>query len=175
MSAPTQPSQPSPPPEPLNTRSAHNVSLWVENNIAKGRLKRCWNLDIDKVELRQEEDGKLVDSGESYFIPVCRHQSFETRFGVITDDQLESMLRYNLQSDPIWCPKQCVYYQNRKWHSIRFRTSRFFSGLYSEVRGVVKGFTGLAWQTQALIVILLILVITPKWVPQLLSIIKAIK
>lgn len=159
------------PPKPfINSRSAHNVNLWIRNAIAEGRLKKCWHLDIDKIEIKRGNGNESVDAGESYFVPSCAHQSFESTFGHVDDDTQLHVLRYSLSTDPIWCPANCTYYRNQTWGRVRFETGRIFE----TARNLVKGFVGLSWQTQVAMIILIVLVIAPKWVPLLVSLVRVI-
>jgi hypothetical protein len=173
MSSPTQPAN-TPTPKPyLHTRSAHNVKLWIKQAVTEGRLKDCWNLGIDRVETKEEEDGNMVDTGESYFVPVCSHQSFESNFAHIDDDSQLAILQHNLNNAQISCPKNCTYYTNRKWGWLWFTAKRIIKGLYGTVQDLLKGFAGLNWQTQVALIVLLVLIIAPKWVPLIISLARA--
>jgi hypothetical protein len=167
-------SSPQQPPAFFSTRSAHNVLLWIRQGIAEGRLKKCWNLDIQKIGKRKEEKGEMVDTGESYFIPVCRHQSFESIFSHMNDEIQLVMLEQNLHTNPVSCPKNCTYYENRKRAWVRFTIGRIFRGFFNGARELLKGFAGLTWQTQVAIIVFLVLVVSPKWAPILISLAKAI-
>ena len=80
-----------PPAKPINTRSAHNAKLWVVQGIREGRLKNCWNLDIDIVDVHKKDSEE--DVGRSYFVPSCLHNSFETRYGYMNDSQHLTLLQ----------------------------------------------------------------------------------
>lgn len=116
----------------------------------------------------------MVDTGESYFVPSCWQHSFESSFSHADDETQLSLLQYSLHTDPVSCPKNCTYYQNRRWGWVRSRTARIFQGLYDTARELLKGFAGLSWQTQVAFIVLLVLVISPKWVPLVISLAKAI-
>ena len=159
--------------KPINTRSAHNVKLWIVQGIAEGRLKKCWNLGIDMVDV-QKKDAPAEDVGRSYFVPVCRHDSFETRYGYMDDNQHLTLLQRSLHTNPISCPKNCTYYENVKWGWLKSNAARVLKNLHV----VLKGYAALPWQTQVTIIaapaLVLILWKSPKWVPLIVSLLKAI-
>lgn len=150
------------------------MKLWVRESITEGRLKNCWNLQIDKIDKMREEDGEMVTTGESYFAPICTHQSFESKFAHIDDDMQLAMLERNLQNAPVSCPRNCTYYQNYRWGRAKFVTKRAATGSYNTVRSLLKGFSSLSWQTQVALIVLMVLIISPQWVPVLISLVKAI-
>lgn len=174
MSDPPQAPASSPHPY-IHTRSAHNVKLWMKKAKAEGRLKNCWHLGIDKVINRALEDGKVVDEeSDFYFVPGCAHHSFESNFAHISDDMQLEILRNSLGNDPVSCPKNCTFYENHKWGWIKNAVRRVFVGLFDTLRGLLKGFVGMAWQTQVALIGLVVLIIAPKWVPLIISLAKAI-
>lgn len=116
----------------------------------------------------------MVDAGTSYFVPVCREQSFESPFAALSDDAQLNILQHSLSIDPLSCPKNCACYKNRKWVMAKSATGKIFKGLYETVRNLLKGFAELSWQTQVAIITLLVLFISPKWVPLVISLAKAI-
>ena len=157
----------------INTRSAHNVQLWIKNTIASGRLKRCWNLDIDKV---IEAIPENEDIGLSYFVPSCRHQSFEWQPCVAISDHAQLvLLQDHLDTNPISCLKDCTYHESRSWGLIRHRTAEIVSTVYKAVIGLWKQFAALPWPTQVALIVLIVLVISPKWAAILISLAKAVK
>jgi len=146
MSTPPQPPSPAnaTPSKPyINTRSAHNVNLWVNLAVTEGRIKNCCNLDIAKIDAKidvKEEGEKGEWAGESFFVPTCRYQSFELPFVPIDDDTQLAFLRRNLHTNPVSCPKNCTYYKNRRWGRVRSMTG----SLYEIARELLKGFAGLS-------------------------------
>jgi hypothetical protein len=149
--------------------------FWLRKSIKAGRLKDCWNLGIDKIEPQSQDDGKSVDCGESYFVPSCKHQSFESPFAAMSDEVHENILRHSLNTDPVSCPKNCTFYENRRWGQIRHAATTGLSAIYKTTSGTLKGFATLPWATQVALIILILLAISPKWAPLLLSIVKALK
>ena len=177
MSSSTQP--PTPPAAPpakawINTRSAHNVKFWIRQNTKEGRLRRCFNLDIDEVHATREENGVMVDDGSSFFIPVCRERSFESNFAHTTDAVQLDILQHSLQTDPLSCPKNCTCFKNRTWGTLQSATLKFLDTFYAGAVTLLKGFAALTWQTQVAIIGLLVLVISPKWAPLIISVARAV-
>ena len=121
------------------------------------------------------EESKVVEQNmEFYFVPGCAHHSFESYFAHISDDMQLEILQHNLGNDPISCPKNCTFYENHRWGWTKHNTRRIVAGLYGAIRELLKGFAGLPWQTQISIVGLFVLIVSPKWVPLLISLAKAI-
>ena len=144
----TTPPSPASPPKPLiNTRSAHNVQLWIKQGIAEGRLRRCWNLDIDIVEPRERTaNGEMVESGESYFVPSCRHHSFESNISYASDEVQLRVLQHGLQTADLSCPKNCTYYRSKRWGMLSQGGKNIAAQLYSAGGALLKGFAGLSWE-----------------------------
>lgn len=175
MSALSQPPVGDAKPPVIHTRSAHNVRFWTKEAIASGRLRNCSHLKIEEVIEKEIESGKVIeDEANSYFVPGCARHSFEFPFGEVSDDAQLLILRNNLGSNPLSCPKNCTYYENRKWGFLKVATRFAFGGLYGFLRDLVKGFAGLAWQTQVAFIGLVILIMSPKWVPLINSLVRAI-
>jgi hypothetical protein len=180
MSSPSQPANPASPPPPkpyIHTRSAHNVKLWIRQAIANGRLRKCAHLGIDEITVREEIEGKVTDAGDSYFVPSCRHHSFESNFAREDDEMQLHILRHSLNSDPVSCPKNCTYYENDRWASVKFNVRKVLNGLYDAARALWKAFAGVTWPQVVVIAMLALIIIllkAPQWVPLLISLGKAI-
>jgi hypothetical protein len=182
MSTPMQPED-----DPLlitriNTRSANNVVKWIKKGVAEGRLKRCWNLDVKmftKLGYRDDDDRSKpeVDLGLSYFAPSCRYQSFEwaKTYNAMDDKVQQTLLENFLDSNPICCPKDCVYYRSKRWVGIRQKTGDILTTVYKALTGLLKGFAALPWPTQVALVVGIVLAISPQWAPLLVSLVKALK
>jgi len=171
---PSSPVNPTSPKPYINTRSAHNVMLWLKGAKADGRLKDCWNLKVDRISMR---DDNGVDTGESYFVPVCTEQSFESNFAHIDDENQLEILRRNLNSNPVSCPQNCTCYQNRKRVWVLSEIKRGFRRLRVAGRITWKAFLRLQWPQVVvigMIALIIILLKAPQWVPLLVSLAKAI-
>lgn len=170
---------PAPTPKPwINTRSAHNVRLWIRENIKEGRLKNCRYLLIHRVQIGENDPkdpkGELVDTGRSFFVPNCGHHSFESKFAHLSDDSQLHILESSLNQDPISCPKNCTYFESRSWGNVKFLISHSVRWLCISVVKVWKEFAALSWQTQIAIIGLLVLLISPRWAPLIVSVAKAV-
>jgi hypothetical protein len=164
------PPQPAPKPR-IETSSAHNVKLWVKQGVADGRLKRCWNLVVKKV--RPQTDGGGIEM-ESFYAPFCECDSFEGSVAYMDERTKLGFLRRQLNTNPVSCPKNCTMYENRKWSWFKSNATNVLKGLYESLKGLLKGYVALPWQTQVIIAVLVILLISPKWVPLIVSLLKAI-
>jgi hypothetical protein len=145
----------------VDTTSHHEVLLWVQTQTAEGNLKPCIFLEV-------ERDVTLVE-GKRVFIPKCRQHSFEWKAPRTHTDRELDILAHSLHSNPISCPKHCVNYSSR-------RKFIFFRRL-SKIRSIfvpLDWFAKLPWQTQFLVVALIILLVAPRWVPQLVNLFNAI-
>jgi hypothetical protein len=158
----------------INTRSAHQVKLWIRQGIADGRLKDCWNLWLAPIDVRDENG---IDRGESYFIPACKCQSLESNFAHIDDENQMAMLQHNLGSNPVSCPKDCTCCANRKKAFARSRLKVALRYVRVGWKASVKAFFEL--KTPQVIVIgmaVLLIVIwkAPKLLPLVESLVKSI-
>ncbi|SRR6266702_23399 len=181
-------STPADPPTPpkffpnINSSSAHNVRLWIRQGIRDGRLKHCVSLDLDVVQIIESEgrprDGEGEKHNYSYFVPSCKHRSFVSNIGHLSDEMQVEFLRYNLGSNPLSCPKDCTFYENHRWGKVKWSVARPFAFAFRVSKALLRGFAGFAWQTQVTLILapalLLILWKSPNWVPQIISLAKAL-
>ena len=144
----------------VNTESHHEVLLWVKTQTAEGNLKHCIFLEVDP--------SSTLVNGKRVFIPKCRRQSFEWNVPHTPRQDLD-ILAHSLHSNPISCPKHCVNYSSRR----KFIFFRRLSNLRS-ILVPLDWFAKLPWQTQFLLVALVILLVAPRWVPQLVNLFNAI-
>jgi hypothetical protein len=149
----------------------------MRKGIKEGRLKHCINLDLDVVQSAVSE-GNGEKHNYSYFIPACRHHSFISRIGHLSDEMQAEFLQYNLGSDPLACPKDCTFYENYWWWKFKSIVIQPFVFVSRITKALLKGFAGFAWQTQVTLilapVLLLVLWKSPNWVPQIISLAKAL-
>lgn len=158
------------------------VQQWVDERIKSGKFKDCIHL---KVIQRAMAVG--VGSAVVCFLPQCDQRSFEwPRPRVDDQSQMDMLTRSMVQGgEIISCPANCFCFISRadaelaerkaqtaaarreKWERRRAR----FAG---PMKNLFGWFGKLPWQTQLLIILLGILAISPKWVPQLIVLIKAL-
>jgi hypothetical protein len=147
----------------VNTGSHHEVTAWVRSKIAAGTFKNCGHLEVS-----QDHTGR----DGVVFTPNCTRSSFEfsdRRLSQIA--QFDALIR-SLHTDPISCPKNCVNYVSAR----RVKFNRPFLSLWAARRYLLvpfQWFGKLPWQTQVLLIMLLIIALTPKWVPQMIALLKA--
>jgi hypothetical protein len=182
MSSPAQPTAPAPlvppasAPTHIDTSSPNNVRVWIRNSIADGRLKLCVNLDMHQiVETRGAPDEKET---RSYFVPHCVHRSFISNHSGLSDEHQAEFLKWSLHTNPLSCPMDCTFYQNRRWADVKTRAAFPFTALFRFMKAMLKGYAALAWQTQVTIIgvpaLVLILWKAPSWVPQIIALAKAL-
>jgi len=154
----------------------------MRQGIRGGGLKHCVNLDLDVVQLVEAKEIPRDGGGEkhnySYFIPNCKHRSFVSNIGHLSDEMQVEFLRYSLGSNPLSCPKDCTFYENYRWAKFKWNVARPFAFAFRVSKALLKGFAGFAWQTQVTLILapalLLILWKSPNWVPQIISLAKAL-
>lgn len=117
---------------------------------SKNVLKWCARIYLEKVCMGTDDT--------EYFAVSCREESF----GSLKDGDLW---------DFYGCHPNCHCYISLWRLGIKARASSFLNSLAS----FFKWFTSLPWQTQVLIIFLIILVLAPRWVNPLLKLIEAIK
>jgi hypothetical protein len=177
MAEPAPPVPPENAPTYIDTSSPNNVRVWIRRGIAEGRLKDCANLGIDQIIKTRESAEERVQK-YSYFIPNCVHRSFVSNHSHLSDESQGDFLRYSLQTNPLSCPSNCCYYENRRWSDLKSRVRFPFVALFRFAKAMLKGYSTLAWQTQVTLIavpgILLILWKAPNWVPQIVALAKAL-
>lgn len=180
MSSPAPPLPPAPQsnaPTHIDTSSPNNVKLWIRKSIAEGRLRGCANLDIDQIVTTTEDklDGKQT---HFYFVPNCIHRSFISNLSHLSDEEQAEFLQWGLHSNPLACPKDCTFYENRRWADVKASLAWPFTSFFRFTKALLKGYAALAWQTQVTIIgvpaLLLILWKAPNWVPQIVALAKAL-
>jgi hypothetical protein len=114
----------------------------------------------------------------SYFVPRCDHRSFISNFTHLSDESQDAQLRFSLHLNPLSCPKDCTFYESRRWYKFKALVARPFTASYRAAKTLWKGYAALAWQTQVSIIgvpaLALILWKSPNWVPQIIALAKAI-
>ena len=96
----------------------------------------------------------------------------------LSDESQAEFLKWSLNTNPLSCPKNCTFYENRRWNDLKTRVAFPFTGLFRFTKAMLKGYAALAWQTQITIIgvpaILLTLWKAPSWVPQIIALAKAV-
>jgi hypothetical protein len=150
-------------PSPLiDTSSQHNVQVWIEERTKAGALRSCANIEIKRVEDYRPD-------GLPYYYPACRENSFLWPSGPMRMNDRLQILQNGLHLNLISCPKDCKYFQSRFGRALSMEQKRFFS-LLAKPFGY---FSKLPWQTQTFIILLLILLWAPQWVPAITNLIRA--
>jgi hypothetical protein len=153
------------------TKSAHAVREWMQRGFKDGSLKRCSYGNIHKVDMIETHpDGRKEDIGDSVFIPVCQHSSFESNFSHLKDEMQSQLLRRSLGLVALQCPKDCTFYENRKWGWVKARKR---SAIAAAAKAW-KRFEALPWQTQVALVAFGVVIFAPRWSPAIVQILKAI-
>jgi len=143
----------------VNTESRHEVLFWVKTQTAEGNLKNCMYLKVNPAS---------VVMGKTVFLPKCDQRSFHWKQHPAVPKMELDILLHSLHTNPISCPKDCTNYLSR-------RKVNFFRRLSSLRPGApFTWFAKLPWQTQFLLVALIILLVAPRWVPQLVNLFNAI-
>lgn len=159
--------------EPVKVCSHHEVLAWVREQTAKSVFKPCAHLHV-------KQDSRLVGYGhnqavQQIFIPDCERRSFEwnggqEQYGV--EYQESKMLSSFLHDHLICCPTNCLNYQNRRWALQRRRLFKLWEGLQRWTTTQYRRFAGLPATTQALIIVLLIVIFARPLIPLIVMLLK---
>lgn len=150
----------------VDTRSRHIVAGWVKERVRSGQLKNCGHLGIQSLNVYPE--GVFVLPTHTY-IPHCSRDSFEWKIGRLDRDSELHILKNMLNQEPIACPRNCHCYENRYWTQTKERAAK----VLSLVRSGLKWLSGLSWQTQLGILLLLFFALAPNWIPRIIELVKA--
>ena len=140
--------------------SKHDILQDISKGIAGGRFENCVHLDV-------------VEPGDFNRRHICCKES---SFAYSKD--------YRGLDEKPYCPKGCLLFrireqvdleaerhQHRQEWKERFKLCRVWAGRVVSLP--FQWFSALPWQTQTAILLLLILLVSPKWVPQLIELVKA--
>lgn len=160
-------------PNEIDTRSENAVWSWVEERIVSRSFKKCGHLRLVSI-LPMIATARLNEMWAPHlpiFLPNCECNSFEYR-----NNPLEGRIDHRLASiwllnEPITCSTTCRLYEHRKW----FKFKRKFNQIPQITSIPFKWFSKLPWQTQVLLIALLIILLIPKAVPPIMRLIQAIK
>src|SRR5467141_3492783 len=173
MSLSSSPGPSIPPASPIDTRSAHSVTVWIKERQNAGTLRRCANLTIWFFDwLEDMPKGPILN--RKVFLPSCEKHSFEWVHKGLTDLQQKNLLEYGLHQNPISCPANCLYYRNKRWTKFADIGKRPWTFVALPFRWFSKA----SWQTQVSIVGAVTLIVVlwrfPQWLPPLVELVKAI-
>lgn len=155
-------------PERVEVRSLHAVRVWIDERIKSGRFKRCAHLVV--LPLNEYHEGVNVPATHIY-LPHCNRDSFTWSQARLGRDSELHILRRVLHSEPIACPPKCRSYENRSWGATKKTAGR----LFHIVQNWLRAFSQLSWRTQTLIILLLILLFAPAWIPPILELLRAFR
>jgi hypothetical protein len=153
----------------MQSSNRNDIARDIKSGLEDGRYKDCVNLCI----------GGDVGLGFRGFVTHCAELAFENSVAegyVVTVGQN-------------YCPTDCHFFKSRaeaeseqlrdrlekNKKGRRQRRKQQFDSFCSIVVAPFKWFGRLPWQTQFLIILLAILLFSPKWGPVIIQVIKAIK
>ncbi len=148
--------------------SRHTVTVWIEEGIKTGRFKRCAHLVVLPMD---EYQGGVEVPATHIYLPHCNRDSFEWSQGRLNRESELHILRHMLHGEPIACPLKCRSFEHRYTGATKKAVRKFFSTM----RDWLKAFSKLPWQTQTLIILLLILVFAPRWIPPIVELLRAFR
>jgi hypothetical protein len=152
--------------------------MWVRRSIREHRLRGCSNLLVQEIQ-RIEEGRDGEPKTFRYFIPICRHRSFVSNFSHLTDQQQGEQLRFSLHNNPIACPSDCLFYENRRWAETKDAVTRPFKALFGAAQSLLKDYLALPWQTQVVIIVVpafvLICWMAPQLIPLVIELAQAVR
>lgn len=167
------------PTDPQNYSKVHG---WVSDRVKTGKFRDCTHLKVSPM-----ERGVSAGSSITYFVPECDQRCFEWSCAQIDDQSRRQWLVLSIGQggDIIACPSDCFCYESRgeveraelmahKAAEEKEKRERQWARLIGPIKAVFGWFSRLPWQTQIAIICLGVLALSPKWVPQLVTLIKVL-
>lgn len=167
---------------PTDTQNKSNVRLWVDDRIKAGKFKDCTHLKLRQMALAVPTGSAIV-----YFFPEFDQRSFVWLGPALDDQTRREMLVQSMEKGVaiISCPSECLCYENRAEAELAARKAqeavaakekrkRQWAHIVGPIKAVFNWFSGLSWQAQIALIFLGVLFLSPKWVPQIVSLIKAL-
>jgi len=118
--------------------------------MSQDMLKKCARIDV--------EEEHNIYSGEVSFAVTCSENSFESH-------PLTNGWEF------YGCPSNCRYFESHRMQAVKNKIAVLLDFFAS----VFRWFASLPWQTQLVILFLIILALAPTWIPSLIKFIEAIK
>lgn len=157
---------------PIDIGNASVARSWLDEQIKAKQFKPCGHLLLGRLIHRMR--GPAGSSTRVMFVPQCQRRSFLWKGQPTPDLEFEKELLAMRQLDLISCPSNCKFYRH-KWVSriVGFVPS-CLRWLKNTLKPVFDWYAKLSGATQVFIILLLILLFAPRWVPLVIELAKAV-
>jgi hypothetical protein len=152
--------------------NANAVRTWLDERIKANQFKPCGHLLLKGLTHRMR--GPAVTSTSVMFLPQCQRRSLLWKGQPTPDLELERELLSMGQLDLISCPEYCKFYQHKLVSRLFGFVPASWRWLKAELNPAFEWYSKLSGGTQMLIILLLILLFAPRWVPKMIELAKAI-
>lgn len=157
----------------INNHNASSVRTWVDEQIRAKRFKRCAHLILSSQ--KQTMGGPAGRSTQIFFLPTCQRASFD--WGQYNGMDLETQreyLCYYREFDALSCPQNCRFYRHQSVAKIIGFLPTILRAAKNFLRPAFQWFANLKGVTQVLLILLVIFLLAPQWIPLLIQLIKAL-
>ena len=157
----------------IDIGNASAVKGWLDAQIKAKQFRPCGHLLFKS--LRYRMSGSTVSSTRVMFIPQCERRSFVWRRHPVPDLEMERELLAQFgQLDEISCPKDCKFFRHRWVSRVQGFLPASLRWLWGSVKPVSEWYAKLHGATQVFIIVLLILLFAPRWLPLFIQLVKAV-
>jgi hypothetical protein len=157
----------------IDIGNASAVKGWLDAQIKAKQFRPCGHLLLKGV--RHRLSGSALTSTRVMFIPECQRRSFVWKRHPVPDLEMErEYLALYGQLDEISCPRDCKFFRHRWVSRVQGFVPASLRWLWSCVKPVSEWYAKLHGATQVFIIVLLILVFAPRWLPLVIQLVKAV-
>lgn len=148
------------------------MRTWIDEQVAAKRFKPCAHLILKSQTLRM--GGPSGRSTQIFFLPTCQRASFEWgRYSGMDLESQRELLCFHREFDALSCPTKCKFYRNRLAGKIIGFVPTVLRALRSFLRPPFQWFANLPGVTQVFLILLIVVLFAPKWIPLLIDLVKA--
>lgn len=155
----------------VNIHSATEVKHWIENQKRSGEFRRCGHLK----QVRHQLGTGSMYSVRVLFLPWCERESWKWTIEAYGDRaaQRDILANYLGRHKVVSCPANCAFYEHETWAGWKQR----FTAVWKQRRHLLATFhwfAKLPMLTQVLIVVLVIVAVARPWIPQIVTMLRAL-
>lgn len=110
------------------------------------------------------------------FLPWCEQDCWKWEIEAYGDRaaQREILINYLGRYKVVSCPANCALYENQTWAGWKQKVGAAWKLVGLQAVKAFRWFHSLAWQIQLAFIVLAIFALTSKWVPQIVTLLKAL-
>ncbi len=157
----------------IDNRNASAVQQWIKERTKAKTFKPCAHLVMRTT--KHQIRGQGVTSTNIRFIPDCQRRSFLWKQDLGSIEMEREYLAFYNGFDLISCPADCRFYR-RAWVSriLLFMPTVYKLFVSHILKPVFEAFAKLNGAVQILLILMLLILFSPKWVPVFIELAKAI-